>query len=190
MLTQTIKIGNMCCTRCILAVEQIIKDLGIKYLKVELGLAVIYQREDVSESVLENALAESGFSVIKSEEEEISEKVKLAIHKLFLLPNADDFYSFNQRDYLEQQTGITYKKLSAVFSAVNQKTIEHYFITHKIEAVKAMIDDTNLSFSEIAFRLGYKSLSHLSRQFKNIEGVSMHDYKLNHPTGRKPIDKL
>ncbi|MEO6902304.1 MAG: helix-turn-helix domain-containing protein [Bacteroidia bacterium] len=190
MSTQTIKIANMCCTRCILAVEQILKELGIKRIKVELGFAVISEIKNILESTLEIELKKSGFEVIKSEEEEISDKIKIAIHKIFSLPYADDLNDFNQREYLEQQTKMTYKKLSAVFSTVNKKTIEHYFITHKIETVKTMIDDTNHSFSEIAFRLGYKSLSHLSKQFKNLEGISMHDYKLNHTKSRIPIDKL
>lgn len=190
MNTQTIKIKNMCCTRCINAVEQVLKELGVKHKNVGLGFAVIYSLKNSSESTLENALKKSGFEIIKSEEEEISEKIKIAIHKIFSLPYAEDLNDFNQKEYLEQQTGITYKKLSAVFSAVNKKTIEHYFIAHKMESIKAMIDDTHHSFSEIAFRHGYKSLSHLSKQFKNLEGISMHDYKLNQTKSRKPIDKL
>lgn len=189
MNTQTIKIANMCCDRCITAVKQVFEMLEIGYQKVELGSAVIYSDENKS-SKLEESFQKLGFEIIKSKEEEISEKIKISIHQLFFETKSINLNGFNLSSYLMEAIEIPYKKLSDIFSKQNHKTIENYFILHRIEKAKAMIEDTDFSFSEIAFKLGYNSLSHLSRQFKAIEGIRMKDYKLSPDNKRKRIDKL
>ncbi len=190
MGTQIIKIKNMCCGRCITSVEQIFNQLGIKSKKVKLGFAEISPNPKVKDTQIEKALKAGGFEIIKSKDEEICEKVKIAIHQIFFDSDMEGLSDFNLRIYLEKQTGMTYKKLSQIFSSHNKKNIENYFILHRVEKAKALIDETEDLFSDIAFKLGYKSLSHLSRQFKTVEGVSMHDYKLKTTKRRKPIDKL
>lgn len=80
--------------------------------------------------------------------------------------------------------------LSEIFSKQNKKTIENYFILYRIEKAKVMISDSAHSFSEIAFKLGYNSLSYLSKQFKATEGVSMSDYKRKPKNRRKRFDKI
>ncbi len=190
MELNTLKIGNMCCSRCITAVTLVLNELGIKYKKVELGCAVIYTSKNIKETELESAFKKSGFRLIKSKEEEISEKVKTSIHHLFADFETIDFGNFNLIEYLELQVQIPYKTLSDFFSKQNKKTIEHYFIRYKIEKVKSMISDSGYSFSEIAFKLGYHSLSHLSKQFKACEGVSMSSYKLKPNNRRNFIDKI
>ncbi|HLG02812.1 MAG TPA: AraC family transcriptional regulator [Bacteroidia bacterium] len=190
MSTQTIKIMNMCCDRCIMVVKQVLAEFGIKHKKVGLGYAVIYEKPAISRSALEKALKKPGFEIIRTKEEEICEKMKIAIHKIFFDSSLNELTAFNLKSYMESQTGIPYKKLTAIFSKETQTTIEKYFIRHRIEKAKAIIESRNYSFSEIAFRLGYNSLSHLSRQFKEIEGCSMHDYKQKGKRARKPIDRL
>ena len=83
MKLKTIKIGNMCCGRCITAVAQIFNQLEIKYEKIDLGYAIIESRKDIQGTALESSFKKSGFKILKSREEEISEKIKLAVHKLF-----------------------------------------------------------------------------------------------------------
>ena len=144
----------------------------------------------MKETELESAIKKSGFRLIKSKEEEISEKVKTSIHRLFAAIETIDFGSFSLIEYLELQVQMPYKTLSAFFSKQTKQTIENYFISYKIEKVKSMISDSDCSFSEIAYKLGYHSLSHLSKQFKACEGVSMRDYKLKPNNRRKFIDKI
>ena len=180
----------MCCGRCITAVEQIFNQLGVKYKNVKLGSAEISPDVKIKDSQIEKALLTGGFEVIRSKDEEISEKIKIAIHRIFFDSDMESLAGFNLRAHLETETGLAYKKLAQIFSGQNQKSIENYFIIHRVEKAKALIDETEHLFSDIAFKLGYKSLSHLSRQFKTIEGISMHDYKLKKDKGRKSIDKL
>ena len=42
----------------------------------------------------------------------------------------------------------------------------------RVERVKELIKYRQLSFSEIADRLGYSSVAHLSRQFKQYTGLT------------------
>ena len=190
MNSKTIKIGNMCCSRCIKAVKEVFSDLGLNYKKVELGFAEFYPDKKISLSKIEKALRDVDFEIIKELDEEISDKIKIAIHKLFTPPEKLDLSEFNLKTYLEKQIAAPYKKISEIFSLKNKKTIEAYFILHKIEKAKELIEETNLSFSEIAFKLGYKSPSYLSRQFKNSEGISMQIYKAKPNKNRKFIDEL
>ncbi len=190
MDVKTLKIGNMCCSRCITAVILALKQLGIRYKKVDLGYAVVYKNNDIKERELESTLKKAGFEIIKSKDENTSEKIKTAIHKLFSNIETRDLGSINFRDYLQVQVQFPYKTLSEIFSKLNKKTIENYFILYRIEKAKAMIHDSDNSFSEIAFKLGYNSPSYLSRQFKAIEGVSMREYKIRPVNKRKHFDKI
>ena len=70
-----------------------------------------------------------------------------------------------------------YKTLSRLFSANENITIEKYFIKLKIEKVKELIQLKQLSFSDIGYILDYRSVNHLSRQFKEVMGMSITDYK-------------
>jgi AraC family transcriptional regulator len=187
--TTTIKIGNMCCSRCITAVKDVFDKSGVVYKNIELGYAEIDQ--DVIKLIeLETILKKAGFELIKSKEEELTEKTKIAIRKLFVETEKIELANFNLHGYLETQVQIQYKRLSELFSKQEKRTIEKYFILQKIEKVKAFIDETSLSFSDIAHKLGYNSLSHLSRQFKELEGISMQNYRLKPKNSRIFIDEV
>jgi len=188
MSTKTIKIGNMCCDRCITAVQKVLDDSEIKYKNVELGSAVIC--ENTTNKNLESNLRSAGFELIKTKEENITEKIKIAIRKLFIETKKTDFNNLELKEYLETNVQLPYKRLSEIFSQQENRSVEKYFILLRIEKVKSLIDETDLSFSEIGFKLGYNSLSHLSRQFKSIESISMQNYRLIPNNKRKFIDKI
>jgi AraC family transcriptional regulator len=178
----------MCCGRCITAVQKVLEGIGVKYKNVMLGSAVISEKTDFKK--LEIYLKRAGFVMIKSKEEEISEKVKIAVRSLFVETEKIELNNFSLNEYLELQIQLPYKRISEIFSQQENRTIEKYFILQRIEKIKSMIEETDLSFSEIAFKLGYNSLSHLSKQFKAIEGISMHSYRLMPKSKRKFIDKV
>lgn len=186
----TIKIGNMCCARCIVAVKEVFNRSGIRYKRVELGSAVIAGPIGAKIKILEAGLKKAGFEIIISKEDDLTEKIKIAIHKIFFDAKLHDLNGFELKKYLEQQIGLPYKKLSEVFSKHKHQTIEKLFILHRIEKVKELIDEGASSFSEIAFKLGYNSLSHLSRQFRAEQGVSMQQYRSTPKNSRKFIDRL
>ena len=178
----------MCCNRCITAVQKVLDDSEIKYKNIELGSAIIY--ENTLNKNLESNLKIAGFELIKTKEEEITEKIKIAIRKLFIETKKTEFNNLDLKDYLETFVELPYKRLAEIFSQQENRSVEKYFILQRIEKVKSLIDETDLSFSEIGFKLGYNSLSHLSRQFKLIESISMQKYRLIPKNKRKFIDKI
>lgn len=188
MNTKIIKIGNMCCNRCITAVKKVLDDNGIIYKNVLLGSALIQENADFKK--LDVHLKKAGFELIKTKEEEISERIKIAIRTLFVETEKIELNNFNLKEYLEIKIQLPYKRLSEMFSKQENRTIEKYFILQRIEKIKRIIEETDSSFSEIAYKLGYNSLSHLSKQFKSIEGVTMQNYRLKPKNRRKFIDKV
>ena len=94
-------------------------------------------------------------------------------------------------DYLRDHLHRDYAYLSSLFSAVEGVTIEQYFINQKIEKTKEFLVYDELTLTEIAFRLGYSSVAHLSRQFKKVTGLTPSHFKrLKDSKQRKSIDKV
>ena len=71
-------------------------------------------------------------------------------------------------------------------------TVEQYIIRQKIEKAKELLFYDELNLSQIANRLGYSSVAHLSAQFKKVTGLTPSEMKktrdLDH--NRKPLDSI
>ena len=80
--------------------------------------------------------------------------------------------------------------IRAALSDISITTIEKYFIKLKIEKVKELIQLKRHSFSDIGHLLDYSSVNHLSRQFKEVEGMSMTDYKKTENWKRNFYDEI
>ena len=85
--------------------------------------------------------------------------------------------SVNNSKYLEQKIGVNYGYLSRLFSQQMGITIEKYLIRQKIEKVKEFLKYEDMSTEEIAYRLDYSSVAHLSKQFKDITGMTITEFK-------------
>lgn len=90
---------------------------------------------------------------------------------------ADELPKTNFSDFLSKKMDYDYTYLSNLFSEVTGTTIEHYIITHKIERVKELLVYNELTLSEIAWKLHYSSVAHLSNQFKKITGLTPSFFK-------------
>jgi AraC-like DNA-binding protein len=66
-------------------------------------------------------------------------------------------------------------------------TIEHYIIAQKIERAKELITYNELNLTEIAFKLHYSSVAHLSNQFKKITGLTPTHFKKMESKTRIPL---
>ncbi len=51
-------------------------------------------------------------------------------------------------------------------------TIQKFIIAQKIERVKELIVYEELNLTEIAWKLHYSSVAHLSNQFKKVRGLT------------------
>lgn len=185
----TLYVKNMVCHRCIIAVEQILRDLQIPFAAVSLG--EVQLTKDISEkmtSKLAERLAHIGFALIDDRKSRLIEKIKSVI--IGLIHHGSDHIKVNLSDYLTEKLHYDYTYLSKLFSEIEGTTIEKYHIAQKIERVKELLVYDELSLGEIAFRLGYSSTAHLSSQFKKVTGLTPSHFKNVRSEKRKPLDKV
>lgn len=188
--TQKLFIKNMVCNRCIMAVKSELKKLNLKPLSVVLGEAVV--EGNVNSEMLDkldknlNAL---GFELIDDKKSRLIEKIKTEIINMVHYDHdAEGHVNFS--DHLSKTLGHEYSYLSNLFSSVVGTTIEKYIILQRIERVKELLIYDELTLSEIAWKMGYSSVQHLSSQFKKVIGMSPTFYKRMEVRNRKALDEI
>jgi len=164
-------IKNMVSLRCKLLVRSELEKLNIAYKNVELGEAeVVDDLSDKQKLQLKAVLAKSGLELMDDKKAMLVEKIKRVI--IEMVHYADEFPETNFSVFLSEKLNHNYTYLSNLFSEVKGTTIEHYIILHKIEKVKELIVYDELNLTEIAFKMNYSSVAHLSNQFKKITGLT------------------
>ena len=177
------------CSRCIMVVQNELNRLGIAATSVKLGeveLAEALTAEDRKK--LGESLVPLGFELIDDKKSRLIEKIKTVI--IGLVHHQENDAKINLSTLLSKELHHDYPYLSNLFSDVEGTTIEKYFIAQKIEKVKELLVYDELSLSEIAFRLNYSSVAHLSSQFKKITGLTPSHFKQIREDKRKPLDKV
>ncbi len=183
-------IRNMVCNRCIKVVEEEFGKLGLQIKNISLGEVVV--ETPLNEEMINkirSVLIENGFELIEDQKIKIIERIKLLI--LELIRDVENIPGkINLSDYLSKKLNSDYHYLSTLFSSIENITIEHYLILQKIERAKELLKYGELTLSEIAYRLGYSSVAHLSAQFKKVTGMNANQFKSLTKNLRKPLDKL
>lgn len=164
-------IKYMVSIRCKMMVKSELEKLGLHYNVVELGEADV--REVLSQEQrdqLAAGLKKSGLELMDDKKAILIEKIKNVIVEL--IHYTDEALKVNFSQHLSEKLGFDYTYLSNLFSEVESMTIEHFIIKHKIERVKELLVYDELSLTEIAYRLHYSSVAHLSNQFKKVTGLT------------------
>ena len=179
----------MVCNRCITAVEDVFRNSEIDFVSVNLGW--VETTNDLSNNKLQKLnenLQKIGFEIL----ENASQKQIEIIKKLILekVQNLDIDEDFLLSKYLSEQLNKEYSSISKVFSQTENITLEQYFILQKIEKVKELLIYRELTLSQIADKLGYKTVQHLSQQFKKITGFSPSQFQELKEKKRLPIDLI
>lgn len=182
-------IKNMVCDRCISAVESIFNDADIPLQSVNLGeVETASEISDQELSAIERRLEETGFERIKDSAHQLIEKIKnFIITKISELDIDEDFLL---SEFLSAKLHKDYSSLSKTFSQNENITLEQFFILQKIEKVKELLLYGEFTLTEIAGKLGYKSVQHLSSQFRNSTGFTPTEFKKLKVHNRKPLDSI
>jgi len=171
-----IYIKNMVCIRCQIALKSELEKLGLHQTKIELGEAEI--REDLSPEQRDNlsiSLKNIGLELMEDRKNILADKVKTAI--IDLIHYTDDQIKVNLSDYLREKVYHNYAFLSNIFSEVKGTTIEKFYLSQKLERVKELLVYDELNLTDIAYKLHYSSVAHLSNQFKKMTGLSPSQFK-------------
>ncbi len=162
--------------RCKMMVKEELKKLGLRYVTVDLGVVEIL--EDITQeqrNELKKNLLRSGLELLDDKKSILIEKIKDVIVEM--IHYSDELPDANYSDYISEKLQQDYTYLSNTFSEVKGITIQQFIIIHKIEKVKELILYDELNLTEIAYKLHYSSVAHLSNQFKKITGLSPSFFK-------------
>jgi YesN/AraC family two-component response regulator len=169
-------IKNMVSLRCKMIVRSELEKLGLQVTVVELGEVEISGKLTVKkQSELQAALLTFGLELMEDKKSMLIEKVKNIVVEM--VHYSDEAPTINFSYYLSEKLGYDYNYLSNLFSEVKGTTIEHYIISHKIERAKELLIYNELTLTEIAYKLHYSSVAHLSNQFKKITGLTPSFFK-------------
>jgi AraC-like DNA-binding protein len=179
----------MVCIRCKMVVRDELINLGIKHLVVELGEVELV--EDMSAEQHDKfklALLKSGLELLDDKKSVFIQKIKNII--IELVHYSEEPLSINLSEYLSKKLNHDYTYLANLFSEVTGVTIEKFFITHKIERVKELLVYNELTLTEIAYKMHYSSVSHLSSQFKKVTGLTPSYFKQLRTKRRSMLEDL
>jgi YesN/AraC family two-component response regulator len=185
----TLLIKNMVCQRCVMTVEGILNNFKIPYNKVLLGEA--YLKAKPTQSDIENievALHKVGFELIDTRVNKIVEGIKQAVMEYIAL--GMDSQEIKLSSFIINKIPYDYSYLSDLFSSIEGKTIEQFFILQRIEKVKELLVYDQLSLTEISYQTGFSSVHHLSSQFKKVTGLTPSHFRKIGAEKRRSLDKL
>jgi AraC-like DNA-binding protein/copper chaperone CopZ len=191
MNTTTLLVKNMVCQRCVSAVETILHTATIPFHKVVFGeIHLVEVLTDVQKSILKEKLNKVGFELIDNHSSGLVEKIKQLVIKRARNEGESEGSRIKLSNFLSDKLHHEYTYLSSLFSAVEGRTIENYFIEQRIEKAKELLIYYQLTLSQIAFQLEYSSVAHLSTQFKKITGLTPTYFKEIGSIKRKALDQV
>ena len=182
-------IRNMVCNRCIMVVKQIFEKAGASVVQVKLGEVELEQELGEKQlNIVKNDLEMVGFGLLDSQKHKIIEKIRTTIVARIQEEDMDGAGNFSR--ILSEELHRDYSYLSKLFSEMEGITIERYVIAQKTEKVKELLAYGELNLSEIAYRLGYSSVAHLSSQFKKTTGFTPTEFRKLKDHHRRSLDEL
>lgn len=164
-------IKYMVSLRCKMFVKDELKKLGVDCDTVELGMVEV--QDDITDEQIETFaknLKKGGLELLDNKKQILVEKIKNVIVEM--VHYADNLPKVNDSDCISEKLGYDYTYLSNTFSEVKGITIQQFIIMHKIERVKELLLYDELTLTEIAWKLNYSSVAHLSNQFKKVTGLT------------------
>lgn len=165
-------IKGMVCGRCISTVRKELADLGWQTGNIELGEVTILDTGTPPDlKLIGERLAKLGFSLLEDKGRQMVDGIRQWVEKVY--GGGFDFPDgFRFSKLLSEKLHRSYDVLSAAFSTAEGITLEKYVIAYRIEKVKELLVYTDDTLATIAFRLGFSSEAHLSRQFRAQTGLN------------------
>lgn len=182
-------IKYMVSNRCKLAVKEDLKKLGLHFIVVDLGEVEIMENISADQrAALKASLLSSGLELMDDKRSMLIEKIKNVI--IEMVHHTHEMIKVNFSDFLSEKMNHDYTYLANLFSEVQGTTIEQFIISHKIERIKELIIYDELNITEIAWKMNYSSVAHLSNQFKKMTGLSPSHFKKLKTQRRIPIEEI
>ena len=166
-----------------------LEDLGFRVRDIAPGKLTLDNTAGIDEEKLSAVLQKYGFEIIRNRELVIVEEIKQAVIELVHYMNNMNSV-VRKSEYIVEKLGRNYNYLSRLFSTYEPMTLEKYIIHQKIERIKELIDEGELTLSEISYMMDYSSVHYLSNQFKKMTGYSVTEYKNRTKGSKRYLDEL
>jgi AraC-like DNA-binding protein len=172
-----------------MAVKAVLKQLDLHFIIVDLGeVEIMEELSGTPLIVLKNALLDAGFELMDNKKAILIEKIKNAV--IEMVHHTDETLKINFSNFLSDKLHHDYTYLANLFSEVQGITIEQFMIAHKVERIKEYMLYGELNITEIAYKMNYSSVAHLSNQFKKVTGLSPSQFKQLKDKKRIPIEDV
>lgn len=179
----------MVCRRCIMMVDSIFRENGIEPVNVELGTVTLSQTIDPATlQTIRTRLENCGFEMIDDKRMRIVEQIRVGVIEYVRHPELQERQ--NLSDHLCNKCNRDYSFLSKLFTEINGVSIEKFYIAQRVEYVKELLIYDELTVSEIADKLSYSSVAHLSAQFRTVTGLSPTKFKQLKDRKIRPLDEI
>lgn len=166
-----------------------LKKIGLHFIFLDLGEVEIM--EDITtdqREQLKAALISIGLELMEDKKAMLIEKIKNTI--IDMIHHTEETIKVNFSNYLSEKLKYDYTYMANLFSQVQGSTIEHFIIAHKVERIKEFIIYGELNMTEIASKMNYSSVAHLSTQFKKVTGLTPSEFKNLKERKRSPIEEI
>lgn len=155
---------------CKKVLDEKLKEQGLKYRLLNFGEVEFYESfTQEQHRAFKKNLEDYGIEIIENQKTTLVQKIKDAIVELVF---SDEVIPVKASIYIAEKLNHSYGYLSNLFSEAAHISIENFIILQKIEHAKELIIRNRHSLTEVAQKLNYSSVAHLSSQFKNTTGIT------------------
>jgi len=184
-------VKNMVCHRCLLAVEDILRQHTVQYKEIIVGeIHFDSPLPALQHAQLAADFQRIGLELISKPNGGLAEKIKQLLLRKARNEVPDTEKQWNLSVYLSRKLHHEYTYLSSLFTRVEGRTIENYFIAQRIEKAKELLVYNEMTLLSISVELEYSSVAHLSTQFKKVTGLSPSHFRKIGAAKRKLIENV
>lgn len=119
---------------------------------------------------LQSNLKKYGIEIINNPKNALVQRIKEVI--IDLVYSDSKLPDSKISAYIADKMNLSYSYLAKIFAEVTFTSIENFMILQRVERVKKLIVEEKLTCTEVAWKMNYSSVAHLSNQFKKTTGLS------------------